>query len=95
MAEKRLGDVEPEKRFWCHDGRVLKNLQELEMALREMSGETFRHHSSADRNDFANWVKDVIGDEELSRVLRKSVTQLQTAKRVADRITKLKGKIGR
>ena len=46
VAEKRLWDVEQDKRFWCQDGRVLKNLQDLEVSLREMNHETFRHHSS-------------------------------------------------
>jgi len=45
------------------------------------------------KNDFSNWVRDVIGDEKLSRDLQKSTTQAQAAKSVADRVTWLKSKI--
>ncbi len=92
-AGERLADVPQEKQFWCADGRVLKNLAELRAALTEMSEDTFRHHSSEMRNDFSNWVRDVIGEEKLSRDLQKSQTRTQAAKAVADRVAWLKGKI--
>ena len=92
IAGARLADVPQEKQFWCSDGRVFKNLSELAAALREMSDETFRHHSNETRSDFGNWVRDVIGDDKLSRDLQKSNTQAQAAKAVADRVTWLKSK---
>ena len=92
VAEKLLADVPREKRFWCSDGRALRNLPELETVLKGMSEETFRYHSKETKSDFSNWVHDVIGDEKLARDLRKSTTQTQAAKSVADRIAWLKGK---
>jgi hypothetical protein len=93
IAQKKLGDVAEEKRFWCIDGRYLKNLEELKVALEEMSDETLNHHLSGAKNDFANWVKDVIGDEKLARDLRKSTNRTQAAKAVSQRIAWLKGKM--
>ena len=93
VAEERLSNVSQEKQFWCHDGRYLKNLQELEVALEQMTEETFRYHSDETKNDFSNWVRDVIGDEKLSRDLQKSTAREHAAKSVADRVTWLKGKI--
>lgn len=90
IAIVRLSDVAPEKRFWCHDGRGLKNLLELRSSLEQMSKETFNHHSNETRSDFSKWVRDVIGDDKLSRDLQKSKTQAQAAKAVADRIVWLK-----
>ena len=92
VAEKLLADVPQEKRFWCSDGRALRNLPELETALKGMSEETFRYHFNETKSDFSNWVYDVIGDEKLARDLRKSTTQTQAVKSVADRIAWLKGK---
>ena len=92
VAEKWLGDVPQEKQFWCQDGRALKSLLDLETALRGMSDGIFRHHVSATDNDFSNWIRDVIGDVNLSNDLRKSKTQLQAAKSLADRIAWLKSK---
>ena len=93
VAEKRLGNVSQEKQFWCHDGRYLKNLQELEVALEQMTEETFRYHSNEAKSDFSNWVRDVIGDEKLSRDLQKSATREQAAKSVADRVIWLKNRV--
>ena len=93
VAEERLGDVSQEKQFWCHDGRYLKNLEELEVALEQMTEETFRYHANKDKSDFGNWVRDVIGDEKLSRDLQKSASQVQAAKSVADRLNWLKSKV--
>ena len=93
IAGARLADVEQEKQFWCTDGRVLRNLPELKSVLEQMSEETFRYHSNETRSDFSNWVRDVIGDDKLSRDLQKSKTQAQAAKAVSDRVTWLKSKI--
>lgn len=93
VAETMLGDVPQGKQFWCSDGWVFKNLQELGVALEKMGEETFRHHSNEARSDFSNWVKDVIGDEKLARDLRKSTTPAQAARSIASRIAWLKSKV--
>ncbi len=95
IAGKILGEVPNGKQFYCTDGSVVKNLPELELALKEMSEETFRYHSNEVKSDFSNWVYDVVGDEELSKDLRKSTTRVQAAKNVGDRVTWLKGKTAR
>jgi len=93
IAGKMLGEVPDGKQFYCTDGRVIKNMSELELALKEMSEETFRYHSSETKSDFSNWVREVIGDEKLSRDLQKSNSRMQAVKKVADRIAWLRNKI--
>ena len=93
-AKARLGDVPEEKRFWCHDGRYLKNLEELEIALEQMTEETFRYHSNEAKTDFSNWVRDVIGDEKLAKDLLNSTVPAQAAQSVADRVIWLKNRAG-
>ena len=92
IAGKMLGEVPNGKQFYCTDGRVVKNLPELELALKEMSEETFCYHSSETKSDFSNWVRDVIGDEKLSRDLQKSTSRTRAVKKVADRIAWLRSK---
>ncbi len=92
VAKQWLDEVPPDKPFWCSDGRILKSLPELEAALKEMSEETFRYHCNKVKSDFSNWVRDVIGDEKLSRDLQKSTTLAQAAKSVASRIAWLKSR---
>jgi len=94
-AETMLGDVPVEKRFWCHDGRYLKNLDELEESLKQMTDEIYRYHANEEKTDFSNWVKDVIGDEKLSRDLLKCATQAEAARAVAKRVNWLKSKTAR
>jgi len=93
IARKMLGDVPEDKQFYANDGRVLKNLSELSIALAEMSDETFSYHSNATKTDFSNWVKDVIGDEKLARDLGKGVTKVKATKAVNDRIIWLRSKV--
>lgn len=92
MSRKKLEDVDQDKQFWCSDGRVLKNLTDLKVALEQMSADTFRYHSNEAKNDFSNWTMDVFGDKKLAMDLRKSTTQTQAAKCVADKIAWLMGK---
>ena len=92
IARKMLADVPDEKRFWVADGRYLKNLQELQAALLQMSPETFRIHSNKEKTDFSNWVQDVIGDDKLARDLLKCETQQQAARVVAERLNDLQGR---
>jgi hypothetical protein len=93
IASGWLADVPQDKLFWCADGQALKNLSELQAALNGMSSDTFCYHLNETKNDFSNWVRDVIGDEQLSKDLKKSKTQIQAAKIVADRVIWLKSKI--
>jgi hypothetical protein len=88
-----LANVAQDKVFWCHDGGVVKNLDELVAALRAMSDETFRYHAAVDNNDFSNWVRDVIGDRTLANQLQKAMTQATAARKVETRLGWLKARL--
>ena len=91
-AHRRLGDVEGDKRFWCQDGKVIKNLKDLEEALNNMTDDTFHHHSGEERNDFSNWISKVVGDEKLARDVSKAKSRMQASKAVALRVSFLRSK---
>jgi hypothetical protein len=92
-ANRRLWDVPDEKHFWCHDGKLLKNLGELEKALIDMRDETFHYHLGEGRNDFSDWVRDVVGDNKLANDLGKAKSRIQSSKAVARRISFLQSKV--
>ena len=92
-AKRRLGDVPDEKRFWCHDGKVIKNLRELRKALVDISDETFHYHLSEGKNDFSKWIREVVGDEKLANDLSKARSRIQTSQAVAERISFLESKV--
>jgi Family of unknown function (DUF5752) len=85
-AHKFLTIVSEEYVFRCHDGRVLKNMKELREALAVMTDETFAYHSSSEKKDFSNWVRDIIGDEELAKELENALDRNQAARIVTSRI---------
>jgi len=92
-ASRRLGDVPDGKHFWCHDGKLIKNVGELEKALNNMRDETFHYHSGEGRNDFSNWIRDVVGDNKLANDLSKAKSRIQASKAVAQRISFLQSKV--
>jgi len=92
-ANRRLGDVPDDKRFWCQDGKVVKNIKELEKALNDTSDDIFHYHAGEGRNDFSNWVRDVVGDNKLANDLSKAKSRIQASKAVAQRISFLKSKL--
>ena len=93
-AERLLGNVADEYVFRCCDGRVFKSMRELYDGLTTMSHESFTFHADINKNDFSQWVQDIIRDEKLAKDLRKSSGQIQSAKGVSTRISFLSSKLG-
>lgn len=85
-----LGDVQTGMCFWVNNGPILHNLEDLSAALKVMDLKTFRHHVNKDKNDFAVWIDEVIGDKILAKSLSKIKTRKTTLKKVNDRIRSLK-----
>ena len=85
-----LMDVVPKHEFNIHMGPSIKNLQELADALEIMDEDTFKHHVTKDRNDFSNWVNNVICDTELSQDLLNVKTREDALKITKQRVKQLK-----
>ena len=86
---KFLSDVSPQKVFWVHNDGSLKNLDDLAMVLEMMPDDVFKHHVNRDKNDFANWINEVIGDIELAKDIRKLKTRDVIFKVIKKRISDL------
>ena len=91
-ARRLLGDVPDDKRFWCHDGRVIRNLRELRKALNDMSDETFHYHLGGGKNDFIKWIREVVGDNKLAEALGETRSRMQASQAVAERTSFLEHK---
>jgi hypothetical protein len=72
---------------------MIKSIRELKDALELMSDKTYAYHSNNEKNDFSNWVKDIIGDDKLARDLSKSSDKRQAFEYVKARETFLLGKL--
>ncbi len=86
QAQKLLSNVPEDKIFWSHDGQVFRNLSELESGLNQMTEETYKYHVNGAKNDFAIWVREVVGDDMLAKDLEKSTNRLGVAMKVESRI---------
>lgn len=84
----RLINAENELCFWINNGPILKNLNDLKNALLKMSEGSFKYHVNKEKNDFANWVKNVLKDSVLADKLAKTKTLKSAAKAVEDRLKK-------
>jgi hypothetical protein len=61
-----------EQCFWTTDGKVMQDLDQLQMAFGTMGDEVFLHHVTKEKNDFADWVEVVLDDQECAKALRRA-----------------------
>jgi len=55
-------EVSPDKAFWLRNGIPIKSMYELIKVLEVIDETTFSFHVNNEKNDFSNWLRDVIGD---------------------------------
>jgi len=91
-AEEILNDVPDHHHFRLHMGTDIKNLKELAEALEIMADRTFFHHIGPGKNDFSNWIKEVVDDKELAGKLRNTDTRLAMVSEIRKRVDFLERK---
>jgi hypothetical protein len=77
IQDKRHYEVSEEKAFVLSTGEPIRTLDELSEAINFIEPEIFRAHVNEQKNDFANWVDHVFGEEELAQQLREFPTPLR------------------
>ena len=90
MPKIVLEELPMELSFWANDGQVIRSYEQLPAALKRMRATAFRHHVNNEKNDFANWVRDVIHDDALAKELEKEKRKSQTLDMARSRIRELK-----
>jgi hypothetical protein len=68
-ATEVFKDVTGDKRFFCRDGCISKNLAELSDCFSRMTQDVFDHHVTNEKIDFSKWVNEVLGDTKLANDL--------------------------
>lgn len=67
-SSKKRKTAHGEQCFFVYNGPCLSSLEELKEALEYMSEEQIAHHTK-DGNHFADWVRDVLCDEDCAAAL--------------------------
>lgn len=75
-----------------NNGPVLKNVEELAAAMEGMGKDTYSYHANSNKNDFSNWIKEVIGDTKLANELLSSRNKDSALKKLRSRLNSLKKK---
>ena len=57
--------------------------------LASMNDDIFKHHVNKEKNDFGNWVRDVLKDEELANDITSVRSKEKILKKVQSRLKKL------
>ena len=95
LNKKFFQDVFPEHCFWCCDGQIIKNLLDFDVVLKKMSSATYKYHANLEKNDFSQWIEEVIGDKVLANNLRKSKSKANAMKYTSNRIKELSSVVGK
>jgi hypothetical protein len=66
VSSQDHGEIHPAKYFVLQNGQYLKSFRDLVTAVDKMDDSMFEYHVTGDRHDFANWVKDVLKQEQLA-----------------------------
>lgn len=61
--------------FYVKDGKVVKSLQELVDTIPTISDTTFEYHVNSNKNDFATWIKEGLGDPALADSIKRVKTK--------------------
>jgi len=93
-ANRLLKNVPEQFTFYCQDGSRFWNLEDLAKAVASMSEEVFAHHVNTEKNDFANWVYDIVGDHALAHELRNTRSLATTSRRLNERVALLLARRG-
>jgi hypothetical protein len=83
-----MSNISPNQYFYLADGTVLKSIDDLKLELEKNCNyehlSNFNHHVSANKNDYANWIKHVFGKDDLYEEIK----SLTSPKKILDAIIK-------
>ncbi|PIN72303.1 hypothetical protein COV22_03575 [Candidatus Woesearchaeota archaeon CG10_big_fil_rev_8_21_14_0_10_47_5] len=92
-AERILtANTEADQSFFMCNGSVISNLRQLLDIFQTIEDNVFRHHVNDERNDFSNWIRDIVRDAKLANDLQKAKKKAQAIAVLRQRITWLEKK---
>ena len=79
-SRAKPAEAKPEHYFILITGVPLKNLKELAGSLENMNDWVFSHHVNDSRNDFSNWIRDILKEEALAEEIKslRDMRQMET-----------------
>ena len=88
-GKSRHKELHPHHYFYMVNGAVVRDIDELVGHLRDVDYNTFFHHVNENKNDFASWIRDCIGDVKLADTVSGHKTKEDIVNAVSSRIAEL------
>jgi hypothetical protein len=89
-AKKALADVPGTNlAFWFSNSIIAKNVYEFVNTIENCDKGVFDYHVNHEKNDFYNWILNVLGDEVLAKRIKKELDPKKLAKKIRRRIKEL------
>ncbi len=76
--KSKIKKLPMEQYFFLSNGHVFKNLLDLVENIEFMDEDIFKCHVNENKNDFANWIRDVMQENELAEKLQKTKDKNET-----------------
>jgi hypothetical protein len=73
--------------FYVSDGTILKNARDMLNFLNKCSDEIFSSHVNLDKNDLANWARDVLKEKRLAKKMMRVTSRGELIGLVEERLT--------
>jgi hypothetical protein len=73
----------PEESFWINYGPVVNSISALRDAIKAMSEEQYRYHTTRGTNDFASWIRHCFTNEAVAGRVEKATTKAGAVKALA------------
>jgi len=88
---KFLEDVRMDWAFWFCNSSVVRNIYELVNTIEGLTDSEFTYHVNEDnqKNYFAKWIGEVLGDSELANSLLNELNKRKYVKKIKKRIKKM------
>ncbi len=80
----------PDHYFYLNNGAPIRGLCELKEHLSEMDDNTFKSHVNEERNDFSEWVSNIVGDKTLGKKMSELKDKEEMSKAVDIRVEYIK-----
>lgn len=64
--------MDKEKMFYVIDGQVASDINDLLKAIKAMQENAYIYHANKQKNDFSNWLRDILNEKELAEKIRTS-----------------------
>jgi hypothetical protein len=98
-TERFNRDVPPNKMLKLNNGMLVVNPRDLYAEVEAMKDSVFKSHVNDNKNDFAEWFRNAVGDYELADLLestkdRKRILELLDKRSKGEKLSKRKSKKG-